>query len=89
MTKIPANFFSENVKHNCFSGEKTLKHVYTCTKLNSEEPAIKYEHKYSNNIQKLSEVYTQFEHNETPNNEKNKNNGVSHAIHICDPLYPV
>ena len=58
MTKIPANFSSENVKHKCFCGEnETMKHVYTCTKLkSSEEPAIKYEHIYSNNIQKLRNV---------------------------------
>ena len=75
MTKIPANFSSENVKHKCFCGEnETMKHVYTCTNLNSEEPAIKYEHIYSNTIQKLSEVYKRFEHNMTKReNETNEN----------------
>ena len=75
MTKIPANFSSENVKHKCFCGEnETMKHVYTCTNLNSEKPAIKYEHIYSNNIQKLSEVYKRFEHNMTKReNETNEN----------------
>jgi hypothetical protein len=97
MTKIPAYFSSENVKHKCFcGGNETMKHVYTCAQLNSEETAIKYEHIYSNNIQQLSEVYKRLEHNmtkrenenrndekqnKTPNNEKNKNNGVSHVIH--------
>ena len=66
MIKIPANFSSEKVKHECFCGEnETMQHVYTCTKLNNEEPATKYEHIYSNNLQKLSEVYKRFENNMT------------------------
>jgi hypothetical protein len=66
MIKIPANFSSENVNHESCCGEnETMKHVYTCTKLNIEEPATKYEHVYSNNLQKLSEVYNRFEHKMT------------------------
>ena len=74
MNKLPANFYSEKVKHECFCGEnETMQHVYTCTKLNNEEPATKYEHIYSNNLQKLSEVYKRFENNMTKRENEMKN----------------
>jgi hypothetical protein len=62
------------VKHECVCGEnETMQHVYTCTKLINEDPLTKYEHIYSNNLQKLSEVYKRFENNMTKRENEMKN----------------
>ena len=46
---------------NVFVDKMKQWNINTCTRLKNEEPVIKYEHIYSNNIQKLSEVYKRFE----------------------------
>jgi hypothetical protein len=64
MTRIPANFSSRKTIFKCVCGEQEdMSHVYSCTVLNSDKPVTQYEEIYSNNIEKIKEVYKRFENN--------------------------
>ena len=94
MVKIPGNFASSEEKQffcKCGESENT-KHLYECKVINSEEPVIKFEEIYSNNIQSIYEVNRRFQQNmnlreeimKEIENEKNQN---PHVIVLNDPLY--
>ena len=100
MTRIPANFSSRKTIFKCVCGEQEdMSHVYSCTVLNSDKPVTQYEEIYSNNIEKIKEVYQRFENNinereqiMNKNENEDKNEKVNkrkspHAILISDPLY--
>ena len=91
MTRIPANYSSSTVKHECVCGDQeTMEHVYTCTQLNSDKPETEYKTVYSNNIEIIKKVHRRFEEN-MKNREiilKERENG-SPCDPSCDPLYSV
>ena len=64
MTRIPANYSSSTVKHECVCGDQeNMEHVYTCIQLNSDKPEIEYKSVYSNDNEMIKKVYRRFEEN--------------------------
>ena len=69
-----------------------MEHLYECKVINSEEPEIKYEEIYSNNIQSIYEVNKRFQQNMNLREEfikefENEQNQNPHVIVLNDPLY--
>ena len=47
LTRIPANYSSSTVKHECLCGyQENMEQVYTCIQLNSDTPEIEYKSVY-------------------------------------------
>ena len=62
---IPANFSSSNIEHKCLCGSReNMKHIYLCKKFNIEEPVTEYEFIYSNNINKVKQVFERYVKND-------------------------
>ena len=91
MTRIPANYSSSTVTHECVCGkQENMEHVYTCIKLNSDEPEIEYKSVYSNNNEMIRKVYRRF-----ADNLKKREMILTERENelprdpSCDPLYSV
>ena len=65
MISIPANYSSSEIEHKCpvCEEKENMLHVYKCKKLNEEEPDIKYEYIFTNNLKMMKSVYKRFEKN--------------------------
>ena len=84
MIPIESNFSVIGKERPCLCGEvKTMKHIYTCKKLNEEEIIIKYEEIFKENVQNQKIILKRFRKNfESYQYEDNY-----HGIPCGDPLY--
>ena len=84
MIPIENNFSVTGKERPCICGEvKTMKHIYTCKKLNEEEIFIEYEEIFTENVKNQKMILKRFKKNfESYQYEDNY-----HGIPCGDPLY--
>ena len=87
MTNIKSNFCSENENtEKCVCGKKeNMEHIYSCKKLNSKEPEVKYEKINGENLKELRYIEKRMKENLT----QKENIKKFQEILDCDPLRSV
>ena len=71
MINIPANY-GTNSECICGNNENSA-HIYECQKLNEEQPKIKFEQIFSENVGKIRIVYERFKKNMNERDKQMKN----------------